>query len=181
MSRDTLFALGGVLIGLGVGWWLWSPAPATVETYAPAIAQAPTTTSPHGSVVAERKPDANAKPKHQLPPGATAERVMQATIASPLTGCPSIVCDATLIQMDDGSRRVIFSSPDGRVQNAVDIPPVNIEPVRATPWAAGASYGTDATYGGWVDHDLGPLRLGVEIQQTDQGTVTARARVGLRF
>ena len=66
--------LVGLMGGLAFGWKFWSPKPAKVETPAAAMRQV------DGSLVLERKPDAEAKPQQAIPAGATVERVVQVTV-----------------------------------------------------------------------------------------------------
>lgn len=209
----------GIAAGLGIGWKLWSPKAPVVETYAPAVKQ------PDGSVMLERKPQADAKPAQQIPKGAKVERVVQVTVqpnpgpgplrpsasdasgtvsnretAPPLisvTGgnenkppCLPVRVDLSLIRLQDQSRRVIASSPDGLVVGGVDIPVEAAAPPRAPlKWAAGGSYNpADRTFGAWAERDAGPLRLGVDLHQVREpiasgGRVSwaGMIRAGIRF
>lgn len=185
----------GIALGLTIGWKLWKPKPAPVETAAPAARQA------DGSLVLERKPDAAAKPAQELPKGAKVERIVQVTVqpkaVQPLPGiptpgsggapeartpgmdpasapgnpgttspCPPVRVDLTLVRMPDQTRRVIASSPDGTVVGGVDIPEAPQPQPRVLKWAAGGSWNpADHTYGAWVDRDAAFLRLGAEVNQ----------------
>lgn len=67
--------VAGLCLGLGAGWSLWGREKArVVEIAAPAVRQA------DSSLVLERKPDAHAKPKQIVPPGAVVERVVSVTV-----------------------------------------------------------------------------------------------------
>lgn len=174
----------GIAAGLGIGWKLWSPKPGPVATPQPAIHQT------DGSQVLEVKPDPHAKPPHQIPHGATVEDVVHVTVQPtqpavvplPPSGsgasvgdnltptqptkppCPPVRVDLTLLRMEDGTRRVVASSPDGEIVGAVHIP---VEAARPQPrplkWAAGIDY----TAMPWGDiksivaqRTWGPLTLG---------------------
>ncbi len=199
---STILA-AGIAVGLGIGWKLWSPKAPVVETYAPQVKQ------PDGSLVLERKPQADAKPAQQLPQGAKLERVVQVTVqpnqppANPVSPrpsgsdvlapaetrppCPPVRVDLSLVRMPDLTRRVIASSPDGQVVGGVDIPVEAARPVRTLKWAAGGSWDpANKTYGGWLERDLGPLRLGADLHQVREpagGRVTwaGMVRAGIRF
>lgn len=189
------------LAGLGTGWELWKPKTKTPETYAPPVVQK------DGSVVLERKPQADAKPSQQIPKGGKVERVIQ-VVVEPTTPeppprtdsgsvvsveparppCPPVRVDLTLVRMPDDSRRVIASSPDGRVVGGVDIPVAPVVTPRALAWAAGGLYGpSDKSAGVWIDRDLGFVRVGADLIRTPsaipgRGAVwTGIVRAGVRF
>lgn len=196
----------GIAAGLGIGWKLWRPKPTPQATYQPAIQQQ------DGSQVVEVKPDPHTKPPHQIPHGATVEDVVHVTVqptqpaveplhpsSSAASGvadppakppCPPVRVDLSLLRMEDGTRRVVASSPDGQIVGAVHIP---VEAAKPQPkmlrWAAGGSWNpSDRTYGAWLERDLGPLRLGADLHQvrepvTTGGRVTwaGMIRAGIRF
>jgi hypothetical protein len=97
--------------------------------------------------------------------------------------------DLSLVRLQDQTRRVIASSPDGHVVGGVDIPIESPTPARTMKWAAGGLWNpADHTFGGWIDRDLGPFRIGPQIEQqrlsasAGSGTTMAFAvRVGVRF
>lgn len=202
--------IAGIVAGLGIGWKLWSPTPTPQATYQPAIQQA------DGSQVLEVKPDQHAKPPHQIPHGATVEDVVHVTVqpnapvepshpsgsgasaaGDNLTPteparppCPPVRVDLTLLRMDDGTRRVVASSPDGQIVGAVHIPVEAARPpAKPLKWAAGPSWNpADRTFGAWLERDMGPLRLGMDLHQvrepvTAGGRVTwaGMIRAGIRF
>jgi hypothetical protein len=171
-----------------LGWWLGQPKPVQ-ETAAPAQRQV------DGSMVLERRPDPDAKPKQQIPPKAKLERVAQVTVqpsAAPAgEPCPSISVDMSLVREEDGGRRLLASSPDGTIIGGVDVPvesaALPVEPLR---WAAGLSWSHAQQTGGlWVERDV-PLfsqvvRIGAEVNQDriDQEAtgIDARLRIGFAF
>lgn len=163
----ALLALG-IAVGLGIGWKLWKPKPAPVETAAPPVRQK------DGSQVLERRPMPAAEanrlvPLPVIPKGGVVERRMQVVVqpntgpgsSAPLsasgvsvpgeTGAaaqttaevrsPPIRVDLALVRMPDQTRRVIASSPDGQVIGGVDIPeaPTRPEP-KVLRWAGGLDY-----------------------------------------
>lgn len=200
----TVALAAGIATGLSIGWGLWSPKPAPpAERWEPPIRQE------DGSLILERRPQSSARPAQQLPKGATLERAVQVTIAPhpkpPATpgpaqpeeaGLPPVMppdpvrVDLSLVRMEDRTRRVIASSPDGTVVGGVDIP---IEPAtvaKVPRWAAGAVFGTtafgDKATGAFLDRDAGPFRIGAEVTRNtyaDAGRQAweVRAKVGIRF
>ena len=192
---------GGLLAGLVGGWCLWSPVSAPVEPPAPSVRQV------DGSLVLERKPDATPpKPPHALPKGAKEERRVSVVVQPPKgvvfkdpgisTGndhfadagkidscdCPHVTVERSLVRMQDKTRRVIASSPDGKILSGIDVPIESAKHARALPWAIGTTYSYDGAhrFGGFIDRDLGPFRFGVEAFQSQTGW-TAQARAGIRF
>lgn len=184
-SRGVSFLvvfLSGTLLGLFAGWQLWAPTEALTETQAPAFQLPPTEKAPHGALVLERKPDPAAKPKQKIPPKHKAERMASVTVQSAKPDCPPTTVDMTLVRAPDGSQRVITSSPDGPVIGGVDIPVVPAGAVRNLSWAAGVSYAPQHRgFGGWLDRDMGPFRVGVELTQDRMDALEVRAKLGVRF
>lgn len=183
-----------LIAAAALGWWLGQPEP-VVETAAPEQRQA------DGSVVIERRLDANAKPKQQIPKGAKVERVGSVTVQpAARTGkdslqvaepCQPVTVDWSLVREEDGGRRFLASSPDGTIVGGVDIPVDTAAPAPAPKrWAAGLSWSPSSqTPGVWIERDV-PLfnltaRVGAEVNQTRLDTyatgVDARVRVGFAF
>lgn len=180
-----------VLAACGAAVWITWPAQAP-ETPAPEQRQS------DGSLLLERKPAATppARP-HKIPPRTTLERTVQVTVQpdapAPAAGdpCPPVTVDMSLVREESGARRVIASSPDGRVITGLDIP---IEPAPPPPrlWAAGLSWSPNQTYGVWIERDMKlPLlnaaaRIGLDLNQSRAHTSApegyeARVRVGFAF
>ncbi len=108
--------------------------------------------------------------------------VTQPDVKSP---CPPVTVDLTLIHDPDNTRRVIASSPDGAVVGGVDIP-VEAAVMLPAPklWAVGAVVNPfKNTFGAFLDRDLGPFRLGTQINQRDEGRFIPQfwLKGGLRF
>jgi len=167
---------GGVLA------WAYWPAKPVPEVVAPA----PAVRQDDGSLVAERAPDPHpAPPPHAIPKGFHEERREQLTIApapaAAASGCPPVHVALSVVS-DDRQHRVIASSPDGQVVDAVDIPIVPaLMPPPARPWAAGLSYDTRHAVGIWVDRDVGRLVVGGALSRLPDGKTEAQVRVGVRF
>ncbi|GAA5787314.1 hypothetical protein [Chitiniphilus shinanonensis] len=175
------------LLGGWCGYWLAAASKPPLEEARPLQRQG------DGSVIAARAPSADpGPPPHRLPPGAREERRVAVTVQPPRVtpvpdasgvpwcDCPPVTVDLSLVQAGDG-RRVVASSRDGVVLDALDIP---IEPLPIAPtlaWAAGLSYGARGEVGAWVERDLSRLRLGVDVEQDRQDQWTARLRLGWRF
>jgi hypothetical protein len=88
--------------------------------------------------------------------------------------CPDpepVTVELSLVKMPDQTRRVIASSPDGQVVGGVDIPVQDAEPPPAPKlWAAGLVMNPFRRTGGaFVDRDVGFLRLGVQLNQREEG------------
>ena len=168
-------ALAAAAAGLvGVGYRLGRPTPGKPESAAPEVKQI------DDSVVAQRAATSpTARPKQVLPPGAKAERIVQVVVrprtaatsgaAQPGKDCPAsasgqMTIDLTLARMPDKSRRVIASSPDGEILNALDIPVEEPAQVEVPKWEVQALAGYDLArkrpvYGASVSRRLGPFTL----------------------
>ena len=190
----------GFVVGLACGWGLYTPTQPAAETYA-----APERLR-DGTLVIERKPDANPpKAPHALPKGAKEERRVQVVVKPPKAPifkdhgiqasdhfadvgkidsceCPPVTVDLSLVRMPDKTRRVVASSPNGQILSGIDVPIESTKIPRVLAWAIGGTYSYDGAhrFGGFVDRDLGPFRLGVEAFQSQTGW-TAQARAGIRF
>lgn len=185
----VIVAVGLLLAGLALGWYIFRPGPPKPETYAPTAVQK------DKSIIVEKKPSPTARPKAEVPKGAKVERIVRLEV-KPLelppqasldsagaleTSCPSLDMELSLVRLPDESRRVILKSDRGEVLNAVDIPVESARPFKGLKWAAGVSCNPmDRGLGGWLDRDLGPFRLGAEINQIKDGFDT-RFKVGVRF
>lgn len=179
-----------IFVAAAVGYWFGQPKPVQ-ETAAPEQRQA------DGSLVLERRPNVDAKPKQQIPRKAKVERVAQIVvqpdaIAEAGQPCPPVTVDMTLIRQPDGMRRVLASSPDGQVVGGIDVP---VETAAAPPepkrWAAGLSWSpADATAGVWIERDVPVfnqvVRVGAEVNQARTvgpaaAGVDGRVRIGFAF
>jgi hypothetical protein len=169
----------GALGGLALGWQLWRPQTVT-ETPAPEVIQE------DGSRVLERAPDPTARPAHQLPPGATLERVVRvevrpdplpapvevprgtpdssvAGVAAPRDtargcSCAPVTVELSLVRLEDGTRRVVASATGGTLLGGVDIPVESAAPAKVLRWSAGAEYDLAAKgWGGYLERDFDRL------------------------
>lgn len=140
------------------------------------VTPAPEERLPGGGLKLERTlqsaPEAQELPAAPVPPGATVERRVR-VVAQPVSDadelpacdCPPVTVDLALIREGDG-RRVITWSPDGKIFGGLDVPIVPHSVFANRKWAAGISHEPfRELYGGWVDRDLGRIRVGAEIQQ----------------
>lgn len=158
------FLLGAYLVGVKTT----EPTP---EDVSPQAAQS----LPGGAAVLERKP--TTKPSKPKKPGTKVERDVSVTVKPDQPECEPATVDLQLVRDGEG-RRVIASSPDGKVISGLDMP---VEPAKFSeshPWAAGLSYGTDRSAGGWIERDIGRIRAGVDLIRQADGQAQARARVG---
>lgn len=196
----TVF-VAGVGLGLSGGWFLWRSMPAAPETPAAEIVQA------DGSRVLERRPQASPKIAHKIPDGGKVERVIAVTVRPKVSGspataqptdervnpaggpglpCPDVHLDMSIVRMPDDSRRVVASSPDGEVIGGIDIPVTPEKPApKPLKWAAGGYYSpTGGGFGGFIERDIGPFRIGADLgadKQSGRYGIDARARIGIRF
>lgn len=182
----AVLAILALLAALAAGWWIGRPAP-VVETAAPEVTQR------DGSKIAARAPNAKAKAKQVMPKGATLERtaeieVQGVTPTGAVEPCPSVTIDTSLVRLDDGTKRLLISSPDGQITRAVDIPVETAAPPPEPPrWAAGLSFDPiHQTAGVWLERDMSRFRVGVDLNQTRRFVggplgVEARLRVGWTF
>ncbi len=188
MTRLQLAIIAaGILLaaGLALGWHLFRPEPPKPEPYAPEEVQL------DRSRVLERKPQADVRPPHKIPAGAKLERVVRVSVAPKeldltaaadhSTECPTLDVDLSLVRLPDDSRRVIASSPNGEIVGGVDIPVESARPYKDLKWAAGLTVNPmEQTFGGFIDRDMGPFRLGAELNQVKDG-FDARLKAGVRF
>lgn len=179
-------------IGLLTGWSIWhNPAPAP-ETYQKGVVQSDL------SVILERKPQADARPAQQVPPRSVIERVVRVTVQPDTVlrrdtircrdtlvvcpPCPRVSVDLTLVRLRDSSRRVIASSPDGRVIAGVDVPVERSVAQRTLNWSAGAVYGLNSSIGGYLHRDIGPFRIGASgTRKVNYNKWQFAVEAGLRF
>ena len=192
--------IGGAVAGLFAGYGLYRPDQTQPERYAAHVVQA------DKSLILARDPDAKAKPAHQIPTGATVERIVKVIVkAKPeaaatiprtssqwsepdhiadvgkMIDCPPVNLDLSLVRMPDETRRVIVSSQNGDVLDGIDIPVEAAKPVPdVKKWSVGISYNTDKRGGVWIERDLGPLRIGGDVMQNPAG-ITGMVRLGVRF
>jgi len=179
--RAKLATAAGIVVliyglGVGTGWKLFHPVPGKIDPPAASVVQN------DGSVILERRPDANAKPVQTIPHGATVNRidhiVLQPTAATsaygagtaptagsgqpvgappaPSSPCPPVRLDLTLVTLPDKTMRVIASSPDGTVLegSSVDIPVTAQEVPKVLRWSTGASYHPrGGAWGLWLGRD----------------------------
>lgn len=76
-----------------------------------------------------------------------------------------ITVDLSLVRLDDDTRRVIASSPDGEIVGGLDIP-VDTLATKPRVWAAGISLDPiHQTPGVWIERDLMRVRIGAEANQ----------------
>ena len=170
----------GCVSGLVSGWWLYRPV-VVIEAAAPAVRQA------DNSLIAERAPG-ELKPAQQIPSKTTPVRVAQVRIKPKVIagsdencGCEPIIVDSTLVRSGDGGQRLVVSAVGGDVLSAIDSPLDPLTLTRLTPWAAGGSYGTGGRVGAFIDRDLGPLRVGAEVDQASGADWQVHVKVGFRF
>ena len=194
-----------VYLGLMLGWYIWHPRPQPGE--GEALAR---TLPKSGAQVLARDPSTPVSQPIKAAikeSGGKAERIVHLTITpkpipapdtaapsalhppeaekpeSPAPGCSCspVDIDLALVRMPDQTRRVLALGANGEQIAGVDIPIESARAPRVLHWAAGASYDAkQREYGAFVDRDLGPLRLGVEVQQRAGGAAVLM-RAGIRF
>lgn len=142
-----------LVAGLAVGYYLGFQAnkpTQIIESYKPAVIQA------DGSLVLERKPDADAKPKQSIPPQDKVDRIVTLQVEAP-EPVKTVTVDLTVVSEPDGSKRVIASSPDGRIIGGSDIPVAPITIPRVQSWTVGGLYNPSSKKsGGFIQYKKGP-------------------------
>ena len=175
MKQGTIAFIIGFFAGMGA-LLMWQQPEEITEAPAVAIAQ------PDGSQVLERRPDAGAKSPSKIPKGGKVERIIHGEIKPTEPNCPLCKFDLTLVRMPDSTMRVVLWSDTGTVLGGLDVPTVPLEVERKHPWAAGISRGTGTeSWGGWLDKDFGPVRIGGEANKTGDNKYEARFKMGLVF
>jgi len=83
------------------------------------------------------------------------------------------------------ARDAYRSEADARAQECTQLRVALAAVPRDLHWSAGAVYGTGQTAGGYVERDLGPIRVGVDIVRRQlaggQTTLEAIGHLGMRF
>lgn len=137
----------------------------------------PQITQQDGSVIAERRIETlterlTSKSKHEIPKGSVVERKGSVTITPDKTKDNATV-DYSLTREQDGGKRMIFSTEDGEVVSAVDIPVERVVVPQERKWSAGVVYGPqNKQWGAYVQRDVGRVRLGALIvNKTIYGTL----------
>ena len=141
--------VAGLVIGYAFGFQANKPKQ-IIESYKPEVRQS------DNSLVLERKPNASAKPKQAIPPEDKVERIVSVEVETEKP-VDRVGIDLTVVSEPDGSKRVIASSPDGRVVGGADIPVAPILIPRVQSWAVGGLYNPHLKkYGGFVQYKKGP-------------------------
>lgn len=179
----------GVVVGLTMGWRLWSPKPAAPkhEAAAPAIIQN------DKSTVLARRATQPPTVSRVLPRGATAEREIHVEAIPDVQGLTTtspFVLDLTLVKMPDETHRVIVSSPNGAITaQSFDVPTAYISTPDATRYAVGAVYGRSLhgkSVGAFIDRDIAWLRIGLEITRNTSELINkieweGRVKLGIKL
>ncbi len=189
-----VIGVGSLLLGLLAGWFLWHPV-SKPETSAP---EQPLNS---GGIIVRREPEAPIpKPVKRAAKeaGGKLERSVSVTVqpemgtVQPHVGsadanqgepctCNPVTVGLGLVRMPDRTRRVVATAQGGEILSAIDIPIDPAPYAKSLKWAAGATYDPlHREFGAFVDRDLGPFRLGLELQQRDGG-LAAVVRAGVRF
>jgi hypothetical protein len=203
--------LGAAVAGFLLGWGIYHPRSAPVETYAPPVVQK------DSSLVVERKPDANAKPGMIVPKGGTVERLIHLSVrpqpettvvhdtvltvsgtkgavseSSSTYGadsgkkvtitCPPLKIDLALVRLPDNTRRVVAKATGGKILAAVDIPVESAAPERPLAWSAGPIFDVaNRSWGAAVTRELGPIRLLGAMSAQRLGGVTYLLGAAIKF
>lgn len=170
----------GMFLGAAVAGWWYAPGE-KVET--PAVAER----QPDGSLVLERQPDTKPRNTAVVPKGGKVVREIRVDVQPARADCPACSVELSLVRMRDDSMRAVAWSPSGEVLGGIDVPIVPLRLDRDLVWAAGISRGTgEESWGGWLDRDFGPVRIGGAFNKIDENArgenrYEARFKIGLRF
>lgn len=178
----------GLLVGLALGWCWYRPHTPGREPPAASYAQ-----RDGSVVVARVDPPTQpTKPPHELPRGSREERrvsvvvkpgpgrVVHDTVQVPAPDhvsqpgkmvdsimehceCPPVQVDLSLVRMPDKTRRVIASSPDGKILSGVDVPLEVASAPKIPAWTISAVAEMDANGirpGAFLQRRLGPFVAG---------------------
>lgn len=164
----------GAILGAAGGWAYWGHGLSYFDEPEPPKAQV---RQGDGSLVLERAPEQQPTPApHVIPKGGKETRRVEVTL-QPAAPCPPVDLVLSLAEFDDGSARIVASSPGAAVTKGLDIP------VKASGWsiqrrwAGGVSYAGEAKHGVFIERDVWRLRLGLQVNAVDAGTET-RLMVG---
>lgn len=205
-ASDAKLAACAALWGLSmavVGFGAFMAGRSSVERLVPEVTKPlPAREQADGSLVLERDPDPAREPApHAIPAGHVEERRISVHVqpdvirksdttntdvsVTPACECKPVRVDLSLVRDTDGGRRVIASSPDGRILGGLDVPIAADSIFRNREWAAGVSYNPfDGTPGAWIERDVGRIRVGADLYQERNALASGlaiRLRVGWTF
>jgi hypothetical protein len=186
-------------LGLGLGWKLWRGKMTTITRDVPG----PAIILHDGGQVLEKKIASKSTIIQVIPDGAHVQEegtiIFRPNPDPAPDDHPAKVPDAphdfhinfALVTMADGSRRVVASSPEGKVVGGIDIV---VDPHKPAPPplrnSAGLVYGTtawgDTAKGIFYDRDWKFIRAGLEVTHNTYANVNrtaweGRIKVGLNF
>ena len=182
-----------IFAGVVIAVWerLRHPAEPKVEAAAPAVVQA------DKSVIAERQATTPTyKPTVIIPKGDTEIRHESVTVQqapekiAPNTTTftpPPVTINLDVVKQPDGTERAIASTGDGTIVKTLDIPvapPPPDPPKSALGLSAGTPFDHGYAVGLWAEHDVGRLRLALEVDHigSARGSFnTGMVRVGWTF
>lgn len=170
----ALAVLLSFLLGALANWWATRPEPAPVATPRPAVVL------PGGAVAAERRDAREALPvKPETPPRTRLTDTTTATLKPKAPGCPEVKLTCSVVEEEDGNRRVVLDADGATVEEAKHW---QVTPGAAKPaplrWYVGALgvYDYDDqrwTYGAKVARSFGALTVGAgatsEVVQVEVG------------
>lgn len=213
LNRKILIAVIGIVIIVTIVlcWQMWKPEQPVPETYKPPVTLSdgsqqlerkpdpdakPAAAIPKGSkLIRKVTVTVQAKNPIQTVSGTVTVETVQETksmkamspapVAVAENPCPPVTVDLSVVENEDETTSVIASSPDGTILGGVDVPVKNAAPIAEQPkWAAGIVGDPVRQLGGvFLDRDLGPFRLGAQVNQRDEGHIPDQfwLKVGIRF
>ena len=118
--------IGGAVAGLFAGYGLYRPDQTQPERYAAQVVQS------DKSVILEKKPQSDAKPAHQIPKGATVERIVKVIVKAKPEAAPTIPRTSSQWSTLDKTNSVDSTKrpePDhiADASKKVDCPPVTLD------------------------------------------------------
>ena len=184
------FCLGGIFGGLLTHVLNYGTTVAATDAPAPEERLA------DGTVLGKRDAAAPVtQPAPTLPKGSTRSRTAEVvvrvkpkTVEQPGQTCPQVTCPDVALRLDtatseDGSSRLAgLISEEGEIVSLNDHPVAPAVMSRSLPWAAGVTHipALDAT-GGFLERDIGRLRVGGSVGYGQDAGVTSEIRLGWRF
>ena len=159
MNKTLLILAIGLTVGSAATWW-YDHRTGPVEPSAPQSRQ-----SDNSLLLAHNQSQPPKKPPHVIPSGSKVKESIHLEVQPKQAGCPICTADLSVVELTNGTHRVIASSPDGTVIAGRDFTFDRLP--KQTQWAFGAVY--NGRWGAILVHDVGPFQLGGLVTKDEFG------------